>query len=54
VCLVGHEDNWRADADITRVNLSNMKEKTMLLLKTYLCIVKYLDQEPGHFAYLLV
>ena len=35
------------------VNLSNMKEKAILLLKTNLCIVKYLTQEPGHLAYLL-
>jgi len=36
-----------------RVNLCNMKEKAMLLLKMDLPIVKYLAQEPGHLAYLL-
>jgi len=36
-----------------RVNSSNMKEKAMLLLKKYLCIVKYFGPEPGRLAYLL-
>jgi len=36
-----------------RVNLCNMKEKAVLLLKTHLSITKYLIQEPGHLGYLL-
>jgi len=36
-----------------RVNSSNMKEKAMLSLKKYLCIVKYLGQEPGRLVWLV-
>jgi len=36
-----------------RVNSSNMEERAILLLKKYLCIAKYLGQEPGSLAYLL-
>jgi len=36
-----------------RVNLCNMKEKAMFLMKTYLSIVKYLTQDLGHLTYLL-
>ena len=30
-----------------------MKEMAMSLLQTPLCIVKYLDEQPRHFIYLL-
>jgi len=36
-----------------RVNISNMKEMAMLLLKTNLSIVKYLAEEPRHLMYVL-
>ena len=36
-----------------RVNLCNMKENAVFLLKTHLFIVTYLTPEPGHLAYLL-
>ena len=36
-----------------RVNLFNIKEKVVLLLKTHWSIVKYLIQEPGNLGYLL-
>jgi len=35
-----------------RVNLCNIKKNAVPLVQTYLCIVKYLTQKPGHFAYL--
>jgi len=48
---------WRTTGALVlishRVNLCIMKENAVLLLKTHLCIVKYLAQEPGHLADLL-